>query len=261
MELRLDGRAALITGGSKGLGLAIAQAFARAGAQVAIVARGAEQLKQAAAEIGRAAPGAAVAPIAADISTAEGCEAAFAAAEKAFGKLDILVNNAGTSQRGPFLEISDALWQNDLDLKLFAAIRLGRLAWPGMQARRWGRIINVLNTGAKAPPAEGAPTAVSRAAGMALTKVQANEGAKHNILVNALLVGLIDSDQHRRRHAASKTNESYEEWLGKLGASLPMGRYGRPEEFAATALFLCSEAGGYIAGTAINVDGGRSPVV
>ncbi|NOG74096.1 SDR family oxidoreductase [Roseicella sp. DB1501] len=261
MELRLDGRAALITGGSKGLGLAIAQAFAKAGAQVAIVARGAEPLKQAAAEIGRAAPGAAIAPIAADISTAEGCEAAFAAAEKAFGKLDILVNNAGTSQRGPFLEISDALWQNDLDLKLFAAIRLGRLAWPGMQARRWGRIINVLNTGAKAPPAEGAPTAVSRAAGMALTKVQANEGAKHNILVNALLVGLIDSDQHRRRHAASKTTESYEEWLGKLGASLPMGRYGRPEEFAATALFLCSEAGGYIAGTAINVDGGRSPVV
>ncbi|MEN0076402.1 MAG: SDR family oxidoreductase [Paracraurococcus sp.] len=261
MELRLDGRAALITGGSKGLGLAIAQAFAKAGAQVAIVARGAEQLAQAKAEIGRAAPGAAIAPIAADISTAEGCEAAFAAAEKAFGKLDILVNNAGTSQRGPFLEISDALWQNDLDLKLFAAIRLGRLAWPGMQARRWGRIINVLNTGAKAPPAEGAPTAVSRAAGMALTKVQANEGAKHNILVNALLVGLIDSDQHRRRHAASKTNESYEEWLGKLGASLPMGRYGRPEEFAATALFLCSEAGGYIAGTAINVDGGRSPVV
>ena len=130
-----------------------------------------------------------------------------------------------------------------------------------MQSRKWGRIINVLNTGAKAPPAEGAPTAVSRAAGMALTKVQANEGAKHNILVNAMLVGLIDSDQHRRRHAASKTNESYEEWLGKLGAALPMGRYGKPEEFAATALFLCSEGGGYIAGVALNVDGGRSPVV
>ena len=261
MQLTLDGRAALITGGSKGLGLAIAKAFAAAGGKVAIVARSAEQLASAEAEIKAATPGAQVAAIPADISTAAGCEAAYAAAEEAFGQVDILINNAGTSQRGPFLEVSDALWQNDLDLKLFAAIRLGRLVWPGMQARKWGRIINVLNTGAKAPPAEGAPTAVTRAAGMALTKVQANEGAKHNVLVNAMLVGLIDSDQHRRRHAASKTNESYEEWLSKLGAALPMGRYGKPEEFAATALFLCSEGGGYIAGVALNVDGGRSPVV
>ena len=168
---------------------------------------------------------------------------AFAAAEQAFGQIDILINNAGTSQRGPFLEVSDALWQNDLDLKLFAAIRLGRLVWPGMQARKWGRIINVLNTGAKAPPAEGAPTAVTRAAGMALTKVQANEGAKHNILVNAMLVGLIDSDQHRRRHAASKTNESYEEWLAKLGAALPMG--------------ALRQAGGIRGDRAVPVLGGR----
>jgi 3-oxoacyl-[acyl-carrier protein] reductase len=261
MQITLDGRAALITGGSKGLGLAMAKTFAGSGGNVAIVARGAESLAAAEAEIRAAAPGAKVAAISADIGTAEGCAAAFAAAEKALGQVDILINNAGTSQRGPFLDVTDALWQNDLDLKLFAAIRLGRLAWPGMQARRWGRIINVLNTGAKAPPAEGAPTAVTRAAGMALTKVQANEGAKHNILVNALLVGLIDSDQHRRRYDASKSNESYEEWLAKLGASLPMGRYGKAEEFAATALFLCSRGGGYIAGTAINVDGGRSPVV
>jgi NAD(P)-dependent dehydrogenase (short-subunit alcohol dehydrogenase family) len=261
MQINLNGRGALITGGSKGLGLAIARAFAGAGGKVAIVARDRDSLSRAEAEIRAAAPGAEVAAISADIATADGCQAAYDGAAAALGQVDILVNNAGTSQRGPFLEISDALWQNDLDLKLFAAIRLGRLVWPGMQQRRWGRIINVLNTGAKAPPAEGAPTAVSRAAGMALTKVQANEGARHNILVNALLVGLIDSDQHRRRHAASGTNEGYEEWLAKLGASLPLGRYGKPEEFAATALFLCSEGGGYIAGTAINVDGGRSPVV
>jgi NAD(P)-dependent dehydrogenase (short-subunit alcohol dehydrogenase family) len=171
------------------------------------------------------------------------------------------VNNAGTSQRAPFLQVSDALWQDDLDLKLFAAIRLTRLAFPGMIGRRWGRVINVLNTGAKAPPAEGAPTAVSRAAGMALTKVLSQEGAKHNVLVNALLVGLIDSDQHRRRHAAEQSNESYDEWLAKLGKAVPLGRYGKAEEFAATALFLCSDAGGYVTGTAINVDGGRSPVV
>jgi NAD(P)-dependent dehydrogenase (short-subunit alcohol dehydrogenase family) len=261
MHITLDGRTALITGGSKGLGFAIARAFAGAGGHVAIVARGRDSLAEAEAAIRAAAPGAKVAPISADIATAEGCAAAFAEAEVALGRVDILVNNAGTSQRGPFLEIDDALWQHDLDLKLFAAIRLGRLVWPGMVKRGWGRIINVLNTGAKAPPAEGAPTAVSRAAGMALTKVQSNEGAKHNILVNALLVGLIDSDQHRRRHAESKSNESYEAWLAKLGAALPLGRYGKAEEFAATALFLCSEGGSYITGTAINVDGGRSPVV
>jgi NAD(P)-dependent dehydrogenase (short-subunit alcohol dehydrogenase family) len=261
MELRLDGRAALITGGSKGLGLAIARAFAAAGGAVAIVAREPGALEAAATAIRAATPGATVAPISADIATAAGCQAAFDAAAAALGQVDILVNNAGTSQRGPFPAIDDALWQHDLDLKLFAAIRLGRLAWAGMAARRWGRIINVLNTGAKAPPAEGAPTAVSRAAGMALTKVQAHEGAAHNILVNALLVGLIDSDQHRRRHAATQSNESYEEWLAKQGAALPLGRYGRAEEFAATALFLCSEAGSYITGTALNVDGGRSPVV
>jgi NAD(P)-dependent dehydrogenase (short-subunit alcohol dehydrogenase family) len=261
MDIRLTGRTALITGGSKGLGLAMGKAFAAAGGHVALVARGADGLSQAEAELRRDSPGGKVIPIAADIATVAGCETAFAEAERALGQVDILINNAGTSQRGPFLEISDALWQHDLDLKLFAAIRLGRLVWPGMQARRWGRIINVLNVGAKAPPAEGAPTAVTRAAGMALTKVQANEGARHNILVNALLVGLIDSDQHRRRHAETKTNESYEEWLAKLGTPIPLGRFGRAEEFAAIALFLCSEGGSYITGTALNVDGGRSPVV
>lgn len=261
MQLTLDGRAALITGGSKGLGLAMGKAFAEAGGQVALVARGAESLARAEAEVKAAAPSAKVAAIAADISTAEGCARAFAEAEKALGQVDILINNAGTSQRGPFLSISDELWQNDLDLKLFAAIRLARLAMPKMQERKWGRIINVLNIGAKAPPAEGAPTAVSRAAGMALTKVLANEGAKHNVLVNALLVGIIESDQWVRRHAADKRNISWEEWKAEMGKPVPVGRLGKPEEFAGLALYLCSQYGGYVTGTAINVDGGRSPVV
>jgi 3-oxoacyl-[acyl-carrier protein] reductase len=261
MQIALNGRAALITGGSKGLGLAMGRTFAEAGGHVALVARGAEALSRAEAAIRAAAPGAKVVAIAADIATAEGCGRAFAEAERALGQVDILINNAGTSQRGPFLEVSDELWQNDLDLKLFAAIRLGRLAMPGMQARKWGRIINVLNVGAKAPPAEGAPTAVSRAAGMALTKVLANEGAKHNVLVNALLVGIIESDQWVRRHASDKRNITWEEWKAEMGRPVPVGRLGKPEEFAGLALYLCSQLGGYVTGTAINVDGGRSPVV
>ena len=261
MHLSVEGRAALITGGSKGLGLAMGRAFAEAGGKVALVARGAEALSKARAELQAAAPGAEVATVAADVSTAEGCERAFREAEAALGRVDILVNNAGTSQRGPFAEIPDALWQADLDLKLFAAIRLCRMAMPGMRARRWGRIINVLNIGAKAPPAEGAPTAVSRAAGMALTKVLANEGAKDNVLVNALLVGIIESDQWARRHAADTRNVTWDEWKDEMGKPIPVGRLGKPEEFAGLALYLCSQVGGYVTGTAINVDGGRSPVV
>lgn len=256
MQLSLSGRNALITGGSKGLGKAMAQAFINAGARVAILARKQADLDTAAAELGDACI-----PIAADISTAEGCEAAFAAAQAALGQVDIVVNNAGISQTGAFPSITDAVWQADLDLKLFAAIRLSRLAWDGMAARGWGRIINVLNTGAKAPGAKGAPTAVSRAAGMALMKVLSHEGAPHGILVNALLVGMIESDQWVRRHAADPRGISFEDWKTEAGRPIPLGRMGRAEEFASAALFLASEASSYITGTAINVDGGRSPVV
>ncbi len=261
MQLTLGGRTALITGGSKGLGLAMGLAFARAGGHVALVARGAEALDSARAEIQAAAPAARVAAIPADIRSAEGCAAAAAAAVAAIGPIDILVNNAGTSQRGPFLDITDALWEDDLNLKLMAAIRLCRAVLPGMKQRQWGRIINVLNIGAKAPLATSTPTSVSRAAGMALTKALANEYAPHNVLVNALLVGIIESDQWVRRHATDQRNISWEEWKEEQGRSVPLGRIGKAEEFAAMALLLASEQGGYVTGTAINVDGGRSPVV
>ena len=254
MQLTLEGRRALITGGSRGLGRAMAQAFAAAGARVVIVARDPAALQDAAAAI----PG--THPVQADIATAEGCARAFAEAEAALGGIDVLVNNAGTSRRGPFATLSDADWQADLDLKLFAAIRLTRLAWPGMQSRRWGRVVNVLNTGAKAPQAGGAPTAVSRAAGLSLTKILAGEGAPHGINVNALLVGKIDSDQWVRRHAANPEGQSYEEWMAESGRAIPMGRMGRAEEFAAMALALVTQPGDYVTGTAINVDGGLSPV-
>lgn len=260
MEILLDGRNALITGGSQGLGRAMAREFCDSGANVAIVARRQETLDEAADEIRKSARGKIV-TIATDISTAAGCEQAYAAATDAFGQIDILVNNAGSSARGPFEQVSDEDWQTDLDLKLFAAIRLCRLVLPGMKERRFGRIINTLNTGAKAPQAEGAPTAVSRAAGMALTKILSKEGAPHNVLVNAMLVGKIRSNQWERRHQASGSSESLEAYYENDGKNLPMGRLGLAEEFAAMACFLASDAGGYISGTAINVDGALSPVV
>jgi 3-oxoacyl-[acyl-carrier protein] reductase len=256
----MNGRNALITGGSLGIGYAIAESFLKAGANVTITARRADVLEESRKKLAALGKGKVVA-VSADVSKLEDCERVFKATETGLGSVDVLVNNAGTSQRGPFESVSDELWQNDIDLKLFAAIRLARLALPGMKARRWGRIINVLNTGAKAPPAEGAPTAVTRAAGMALTKVLAGEGAKHNVLVNGLLVGRIESDQWVRRHANEGKNQPMESYYAEMGRSLPMGRLGTSQEFANAALFLASDAGSYITGTAINVDGGLCPVV
>ena len=238
----------------------MATRFAEAGAEVAIVARRAEVLEQAKAAI-EAATGGKVHAVCGDVSTAEGCQAAFDTAVGAMGQVDVLVNNAGSSQRMPFADISDEIWQADLDLKLFGAIRLCRLAVPPMRARKWGRVINVLNTGAKAPPAQGAPTAVSRAAGMALTKVMAAEAVVDNVLINALLVGRIESDQWVRRHAAEDKGRSLEDYYAEMGKGLPMGRLGTSEEFANAACFLASEQGSYISGVALNVDGGLSPVV
>ena len=199
MDVRLDGRTALITGGSAGLGKAMAKSFAEAGAEVAILARRPEVLEEARGEIAAVTNGR-VAAYACDVTDPAALQRTYEEAASELGRIDILVNNAGTSQTGKFLEITDEVWRADLELKLFAAIRLARLAFPGMCERRWGRIINVLNIGAKAPRGASAPTSVSRAAGMALTKVLAGEAAKHTVLVNALLVGLIDSHQHEVRH-------------------------------------------------------------
>jgi 3-oxoacyl-[acyl-carrier protein] reductase len=258
MDVRLDGRAALITGGSKGLGAAMAQRFAEAGADVAILARGQEALSETERAI-RASSQVRVVALACDVSKAAEVERAWQKVSGELGKIDILVNNAGTSRTAKFEDITDAVWQEDFDLKLFAAIRLARLALPGMKERRWGRIINVLNIGAKAPRAGTAPTAVSRAAGLALTKILAGEGAPHNVLVNALHVGLIKSNQHeeRVRKAGGDIAAEYRE-RGKI---IPLGRYGEAGEFANIACFLASDAGSYITGTSINVDGGMSPVV
>jgi 3-oxoacyl-[acyl-carrier protein] reductase len=260
MEIRLDGRSALITGGSTGLGLAMATKFAAAGADVAILARRPDVLEEARRTIGATAKGRIVA-VACDVTKPGDIGAAFGTVMGALGRIDILVNNAGTSRTGKFLEISDAVWQADLDLKLFAAIRLARLVLPQMSERRWGRILNVLAIVAKAPRAGSAPTSVSRAAGMALTKILAGEGAPHNVLVNALLVGSIVSDQIVRRHRAEGTNEALADYIRARGDGIPLGRMGEAEEFANLALFLASDAGSYVTGTAINVDGGMSPVV
>ncbi len=250
----------MITGGSKGLGLAMATRFAASGADVAILARRKDALEEARVIIEKTARGKVVA-VSCDVSKADEIIDAYDDVVRGLGSVDIVVNNAGTSRTGAFETVTDAIWQEDLDLKLFAAIRLTRLAWPGMRERKWGRVINVLNIGAKAPRAGSCPTVVSRAAGMALTKVLAGEGAPHGILVNSLLVGLIVTEQVRNNHRVRGNNATLEEFIAKAGAGVPLGRMGTAEEFANVACFLASDQAGYVTGTAINVDGGSSPVV
>ena len=124
---------------------------------------------------------------------------------------------------GPSEELTDEMWQADLDLKLFAQIRFSRLVFPQMKQRRWGRIINVLNIGAKAPGADSAPTSVSRAAQMAFSKVLSGEGAPYNILVNSLHVGIIVSDQIVRRHSREGVNMSLEDFIAQAGREGAIG--------------------------------------
>lgn len=258
----LSGRTALITGGSMGLGKAMARAFHDAGANVAILARRKENLRLAKEEIEQSGTGSAtIKEYVCDVSDADAIIAAHTQVAEDLGPVDILVNNAGKSEAHAFLSVTDEIWQGDLDLKLFAAIRLTRLVLPAMCDRRWGRIINILNTAAKAPGARSAPTSVSRAAGMALTKVLAGEGAPHNVLVNALLIGRIESDQSRRAYDANPGNRTYREYLEASGRSLPMRRMGEAYECANVALFLASEHASYLTGCAINMDGGLSQVV
>jgi NAD(P)-dependent dehydrogenase (short-subunit alcohol dehydrogenase family) len=261
----MDGRVAVITGSSTGLGLAMAKEFAASGASVALLARKADALAAAKAEVAKAAgkTNAKIEAYSCDVSKAQPIAETWKKVTGDFGKVDIVVNNAGISHAKAFDTVTDEDWQGDLDLKLFAAIRLLRLALPGMRERKWGRVVNVLNIGAKAPGADSTPTSVSRAAGLALTKALSKENAPHNVLVNAMLVGLIDSDQWQRRHkTAAGAGKTYEEFLaGMAKGRIPIGRMGKAEEFARMACFLCSDAGSFITGVAINVDGGASPVV
>jgi len=263
MKIDLGGRVALVTGGSKGLGLATATEMAVSGAAVAIVARDAAQLERAQAQIEAQAPGARVLAVVGDVTAAAQVRAAHQAVEQALGPVDVLVNNAGHHAFGPFAELSDDTWDADLQLKLMATVRMTRLVWPGMVARRWGRVINVLNTFSKAPIGGSAPTSVTRAAQLALTKVLAHEGGPHNVLVNALLVGLIKSDQIVRLHRDTGSTLPLEAFMQQTAtnAKVPLGRMGEAREFANLACFLASDAGSYITGTAINVDGGMAPVV
>jgi NAD(P)-dependent dehydrogenase (short-subunit alcohol dehydrogenase family) len=255
MELGLTGKVAIITGGSEGLGRAAAERLAREGARVAICARRKDVLERAAQAI-RTSTGADVLAQPTDVTRLADVEAFVAAVVARFGGVDILVNNAGTSAAAPFAQVDDATWQQDLDLKLMAAIRFCRLVIPLMKARGGGRIINITTVGGKAPAPRALPTSVTRAAGINLTKSLAGEYAADRILVNTICLGLVKSAQWERR-----AKGDLEAYYREVSKRVPVGRVGDAEEFADLVAFLASERAGYITGTAINFDGGQSAVV
>ncbi len=253
MQIDLTGRTALITGASKGLGLAMARRLASSRANVVMLARGKGDLETAAADIPSAHP------IACDITDEAARDAAIAEALDWFGTIDILVNNAGSSQRGPIEDATRDRMIEDMDLKLYAPLELTRAVLPGMKAQRWGRVLNVTAVVGKAPNADSLPTSVSRGAGITMTKALSRELAPWNILVNALCVGKIKSGQWERRFAASGQDD-YENFLKPTADTVPLKRLGEAEEFANVACFLASDAASYVTGTAINVDGGLCAV-
>jgi 3-oxoacyl-[acyl-carrier protein] reductase len=255
LELGLEGKVAIVTGGSEGLGRACAERFAREGARVAICARRKEVLDRAAEEIRRATGGDVLAR-ATDVTRPDEVEAFVAATVAQWGGVDILVNNAGTSAAAAFEQVDDRAWQTDVELKLLAAIRLCRLVIPHMKRRGGGRIVNVTTVGGKAPAARALPTSVTRAAGINLTKSLANEYAADGILVNTVCLGIVKSAQWERR-AKGDLEAHYRE----MARRVPVGRVGEAHEFADLVAFLASERAGYITGTAINFDGGMSAAV
>jgi 3-oxoacyl-[acyl-carrier protein] reductase len=257
MDLGLNGRVAVVTGGTQGIGRASALRLAAEGARVAIAARGEAGLAQLAKEVGAA--GGTALPIRADVSRAEDCARLIEETVRGFGGIDILVNNAGTSATGEFEAVDDAAWQADFDLKLFAAIRLARLAIPHMKRAGGGRIINITNIGAKQPRARSMPTTVTRAAGLALTKALSKEYAPHAILVNTICIGLVRAGQHQRR--AAQRGVDVETLYAEMSKDIPLGRVGDAEEVANVVAFLASAAASYVTGTSINLDGGTSAVL
>jgi NAD(P)-dependent dehydrogenase (short-subunit alcohol dehydrogenase family) len=259
MNLELGGKVVVITGGTDGLGLALATRLAEEGASVAICGRDEERLGAAARMVEEAGGGQVLAQRA-DVSRPQDLEALVDAVMARWGRMDGVVHNAGRSSAGSIEAVDDAAWESDLQLKVMAAVRLTRLAVPQLRATK-GSILFTLAMAAKAPGGASEPSSVSRAAGMALMKALSKELAPAGVRANAILIGLIQSGQWVRAAAGSGADvaEFYERAAKNSG--IPLGRFGRADEFADLASYLLSSRASYVTGAAINLDGGLSPVV
>ena len=259
MDLGLQGKVVIITGSSDGLGASAARTLAKEGASVVICARNLQKLQVVTAEI--SAAGGSVMAVQTDVTKTDHLENLVAQTVQRFGRIDALVNDAGRAAAQAFEQVSDAVWDDDLALKFHAQVRLSKLVIPHLRSSGGGSILNILATGGKTPAAASMPSSVSRAAGMALTKAMSKDLGADNIRVNAVLIGLVESDQWVRR--SQSTGVPLEAIYANLPRDngIPLGRVGQAEEFADFVAFLLSSRAAFISGCAINFDGGMSAAV
>lgn len=262
MDLGLSGRACIVTGASRGIGLATARALCAEGAHVLLTARGEEALVTAAALCAEA--GGEVDHLALDVTALDAGERLVARCLERFGAVEVLVNNAGTSAVRPLAELTDHEWQAQWELNVMAPLRLMRAATPAMVERGFGRVVNVSSSSGKRPSASNPAYSVAKAAQLALSRVWADALAGKGVLVNAVTPGPTETPLWlgaggMADQSAAASGGSREEALEAAAGKLPLGRFGTPEEVAAVIVFLCSSAAGNVAGASWSVDGGAVP--
>lgn len=251
--IMLNGKIALITGGGRGIGRAIALVLAREGVRIAVAARTSEQVEQVAAEIGNGAIA-----VTCDVSDSESVTQMFAQTRERLGDVDILVNNAGIAESATLVNTTDDLWHRHLAINLSGTFYCTRAALPAMLQKNWGRIINVASIAAKTGAPYIAAYSASKHGVLGLTRSVALEVAAKGITVNAICPGYVDTDMVTRgvEKITSMTGRSAEEARQSLEKMSPQNRLVTPEEVAAVALLLASDEGRGINGQGINIDGG-----
>lgn len=264
IELNLVGKSAIVTGGSAGIGLAIAKALYSEGVNVAIVARDPERLEKAITTI-RKLPnhGNRAISISADLTQAESIEKVASQAIAEFGQIDILINNAGSARAGDLLNLEDDAFLDAWNLKLLGYIRLVKAVIPDLISRRDGRIVNIIGGAGRTPRANFLPGGTTNAALLNFTRGIAKELAQYNVRINAISPGFTATERADRLAAqtASSRGISVEEAKAETIKAIPLGRIVQPEEIASLALFLVSDRAASITGTEILVDGGQTPGV
>ena len=259
MDLELTGKTALVTGGSKGIGKAIARTLAREGVRVAICSRDKAALEAAAKEAAAGARGEVIA-IAGDLSRADEVQRVAEDAVGHLGRLDILVNNAGAIRGGDFLKIPDEQWTGDWSLKLLGYIRMARAVFPQMQSQGGGRICNVVGAAARNPTATYLPGGAANAALINFTKGLADVGAPSGILVTAVSPAATRTERwdNLMIQQAAAAGKSVEAFRADIEKTYPLGRIATSEDIADVVTFLVSARASFITGICITVDGGAS---
>jgi len=260
VNLGLDGRRVLVTGGSKGLGAAIAHELVSEGAHVSICARSEDEVLAAAEEL--RAEGGMVYGQQADVTDPEQVRDFVARSAAEFGGIDFLVNNAGGAHPGNFESLTDQNWIADLDVKLFSLIRCSREVLPYMRDAGGGRIVNIGSVYSRYPDPAFFATSVNRAAGNSFTKTLAMEVAKDNILVNGVNIGFVTTPQWDNIHRRRAPELPREEFFDTIASQeVPLGRFGTPDEVSGLVVFLLSTRASYITGASIDVAGGMGKYV